>query len=151
MSQPDEPYVQIPILPPIRARDVMRHHECLTAGILISKGFHIRRIEVGCRPFALDRDRLLSMLCPHEIDFVSPLVAPVADVPGLQMRMQFVQDEMLPEKTAIVSAEIRPATIVRDEACIKRVHLRRSKISAARCVLNGRSTCATNVASRTAR
>ena len=80
------------------------HDECVSVRVLVSKCLYIGGIKFGRCPLTFDNGRCARSLRPHEIDFMSSFVSPVPDIPALQLGVQLVQDEVLPEKAAVFTA-----------------------------------------------
>ena len=121
------------------------------ARIGAAKGAEVCRIEIAGCPLALDGGRRRAPAGQDEVDLVAVLAAPVVDAAGAQVRMDLVEDEVLPQEPQVLAAERVPAAVVADEARVEAVDLRGGDDLGRAAPAKGRITWTTKVASSTAR
>ena len=80
--------------------------------------FHVVRIDL-----ALHQIHPIAGAADHEVDFVVRLVAPVEDPLVPEPDAQGVQNEMLPQQSAVVVADTLPTLLEGDEAGVEGVAL----------------------------
>ena len=83
---------------PVGAVNILREEEIASLWIQPAERSEVGGIEVRRRPCALDGGRRSAAVRQDKVDFMALLVAPVADVPGLESAVQLVQDEVLPSE-----------------------------------------------------
>lgn len=102
---------------------ITRDHVALAFGVLPSERLDARRVEIGGRPFAFDRNGRLIPFGQNEIDLVSLFVAPVMNLSRLQVGVKLIQNEVFPEHAQILASEFMPAPIAADKARVETVDL----------------------------